>query len=157
MGGMSVVDGVKTFFSSLPFEYNDGGRADAGYRGDAGDCVTRAISIAAEMPYQEVYDGLKEMAKRERPRKGSRRSSPRDGVGKATIVRYLESLGWEFWPTMAIGSGCTTHLREGELPMGNIICSVSKHYVAVIGGTIHDTHDCSRGGMRCVYGYWKEP
>ena len=34
--------------------YSDGGRAAAGYKGDAGDCVTRAIAIATEIPYQEV-------------------------------------------------------------------------------------------------------
>jgi hypothetical protein len=26
----------------------------------------------------------------------------------------------------------------------------------VIDGVIHDTHDCSRGGTRCVYGYWRK-
>ena len=41
------------------YKYNDGGRADAGYKGKAGDCVVRAIAIATGLPYQEVYDGLK--------------------------------------------------------------------------------------------------
>jgi hypothetical protein len=56
---------------------------------------------------------------------------------------------------MSIGSGCTVHLRDGELPMGRLIVSVSLHLVAVIDGIIHDTHDCSRDGTRCVYGYWR--
>jgi hypothetical protein len=34
---------------------------------------------------------------------------------------------------------------------------VSRHAVAVIDGVIHDTYDCSRGGKRCVYGYWRLP
>jgi|SRR5262245_25045412 len=29
--------------------------------------------------------------------------------------------------------------------------------VAVIDGVIHDTHDCSRDGTRCVYGYFSLP
>jgi len=37
---------------------NDGGRAAAGYKGKTGDCVARAISIAAHRPYAEVYDTL---------------------------------------------------------------------------------------------------
>ena len=37
---------------------NDGGRAKAGYKGITGECVVRAISIAIEKPYQEVYDNL---------------------------------------------------------------------------------------------------
>jgi len=42
------------------FVYNDGGREAAGYKGTAGDCVCRAVAIAAELPYQEVYDRLAE-------------------------------------------------------------------------------------------------
>jgi hypothetical protein len=58
---------------------------------------------------------------------------------------------------MKIGSGCQTHLREGELPMGRLIVKTSKHLVAVINGIIHDTADPSREGTRCVYGYWSKP
>ena len=47
----------------MDWHYSDGGRATAGYKGDAGDCVTRAIAIATEIPYQEVYDGLNALAK----------------------------------------------------------------------------------------------
>jgi hypothetical protein len=57
---------------------------------------------------------------------------------------------------MAIGSGCTVHLRDGELPQGRLIVAVSKHIVTVIDGVIRDTHDPSRDGTRCVYGYWRK-
>jgi hypothetical protein len=40
------------------FIYDDGGRTEAGFSGDAGDCVTRAIAIATRQPYREVYDAL---------------------------------------------------------------------------------------------------
>ena len=33
----------------MEFNFNDGGRADAGYKGRTGDCVTRAVAIAAEL------------------------------------------------------------------------------------------------------------
>lgn len=135
--------------------YNDGGRSSAGYSGSAGDCVVRAIAIATEKPYQEVYDSITLLAGNERITKRKRgRSNARTGVYKGTIIKYLKSIGWVFTPTMFIGSGCKVHLRDGELPMGRIICNVSKHMVAVIDGIIHDTHDCSRNGTRCVYGYW---
>jgi hypothetical protein len=55
---------------------------------------------------------------------------------------------------MSIGQGCTVHLKADELPSGRLILSVSRHYVAMIDGVVHDTHDPSRGGTRCVYGYW---
>ena len=45
-------------------------------------------------------------------------------------------------------------LRADELPGGTLIASCSRHMVAVIDGVIRDTHDPSRGGTRCVYGYY---
>lgn len=141
----------------MRFEYNDGGRAAAGYKGEAGDCGARAIAIATRRPYQEVYDAINVLAKRERRGKRKRKiSTARDGVYVQTMHRYMEQIGWEWVPTMRIGSGCTVHMREDELPAGRLILRVSKHYCAVIDGIICDTYDPSREGTRCVYGYWKE-
>jgi imidazolonepropionase-like amidohydrolase len=134
------------------FVEDDGGRADAGYRGRAGDCVVRAVAIATGLPYQEVYDDL---AAIHYTRTGTR--SAREGTYPDDTRAYLASLGWEWTPTMGIGTGCTVHLREDELPAGRIIARLSRHTTAVIDGTIHDTYDPSRDGTRCVYGYWKEP
>jgi hypothetical protein len=140
----------------MRYVFNDGGRAAAGYKGEAGDCVCRAISIAAELPYRGVYIALNQVAKTERQTKRGKRSSARNGVLKTTYRHYLELLGWSFTPTMAIGSGCQVHLRDGELPMGRLIVAVSRHLVAVIDGVIQDTDDPSRDGRRCVYGYYKK-
>ncbi|HZN48407.1 MAG TPA: hypothetical protein VFB71_12340 [Ramlibacter sp.] len=134
--------------------HDDGGRAAAGYRGTARDCVVRAIAIATDTPYQQVYDDLNALAQRERPRKGRRRSDARTGVHKRTIHRWLDAHGWTWTPTMGIGTGCTVHLRAAELPAGRLVVSCSRHMVAVIDGVIHDTHDPSRDGTRCVYGYY---
>jgi len=35
-----------------------------------------------------------------------------------------------------------------------LIVKVSKHLTTVIDGVLHDTHDPSRRGSRCVYGYY---
>jgi len=78
------------------------------------------------------------------------------GVKRQLYKDYLKSFGWTWTATMGIGTGCTVHLADGELPMGTLIVSVSRHLVAVIDGVIQDTHDCSRGGTRCVYGYWRK-
>jgi hypothetical protein len=134
--------------------YDDGGRAEAGYRGETGDCVTRSVAIATGRPYAEVYAALNEAARAERPRTGQSRSSARTGVKKRTVGRYLADIGWEWYPTMHIGQGCQTHLRADELPGGRLIVKCSRHLTAVIDGVIHDTHDPSRGGTRCVYGFW---
>jgi hypothetical protein len=132
------------------FIYDDGGRAAAGFKGTAGDCVTRAVAIATGSPYREVYDALNESCT-------DPKSCARNGVRKPDVRRHLTSLGWKWTPTMTIGSGCKVHLRADELPPGRLVVRVSKHLVTVIDGVLHDTHDCSRGGTRCVYGYWSKP
>lgn len=150
----------------LPWVSDDGGRADAeghgGVRG-TGDCVTRAIAIATGLPYAQVYAELTEAQRlwchSSRSRQAKRivengRWQARHGVVREVYEAYLLSLGWSWVPIMKIGSGTTTHLAVGELPNGRIIARLSRHLCAVIDGVIHDTHDCSRGGTRAVYGYF---
>jgi hypothetical protein len=170
----------------MKFQYDDGGRAAAGFKGSAGDCVTRAIAIAAELPYMEVYEALsKGMGSQRSTKRSKARGTARDGISTSRkwFKDYMASIGWTWVPTMGIGTGCKVHLRDGELPMGRIIARVSRHYVAVIDGILHDTHDPSDRGVtiyppnytgtlpkgaewlengngwayapdRCVYGYW---
>jgi hypothetical protein len=142
--------------------FDDGGRMAAGFKGDTGDCVARAIAIIAELPYEKVYEDLAYINART-PKSKRRRAST---IGKLTASKgiyvkakifrdYITRLGFVWTPTMFIGSGCKVHLRKGELPMGRLIVAVSRHYTAMIDGVVHDTHDPSRGGTRCVYGYWR--
>lgn len=154
--------------TGLPWVYDDGGRRAAGYKGLVRDCVTRAIAIAGELPYQEVYDLVNAAGNAEpstrRYKRGDgtwgtairmRRSAARTGVLKKTSRQILTDLGWKWTPLMGIGTGCKVHLAEGELPTeGRLILKLSKHLCAVIDGVVHDTGDPSRGGTRCVYGYW---
>lgn len=146
-----------TATATITWRYNDGGRAEAGFKGDApGDCVTRAVAIATGRPYREVYDLTNQLALHERPRRKSR-SSARTGVHKDTQRRLLDTFGWVWHPTMAIGQGTTVHLRADELPAGRLVVALSKHMAAVIDGVVHDVSDPSREGTRCVYGYWTPP
>lgn len=155
--------------TALPFIYDDGGRKAAGFKGETGDCVCRAIAIATGIPYQHVYDGLHarnktyaashrgRVAKRIARGGGRRGTTPPNGIFREISRPYLKELGWVWHPTMQIGSGCQVHSRADELPSGRLIVSLSRHLVAAIDGVIHDTYDCSRGGARCVYGYWSAP
>ncbi len=146
----------------------DGGRVEAGLPDNKrGDCVIRAIAIAAERPYAEVRQSVQRLSEQYA-------LSHRSAAAKAMAKRirgdyntdkgnfavayepYILSLGFEWVATMKIGTGCRVHLRANELPMGRLIVKVSKHLVAVIDRVIHDTHDCSRNGTRCVYGYWRK-
>jgi hypothetical protein len=141
---------------------SDGGRVAAGFKGKTGDCVTRAIALATGVPYRQVYE---ELFRRNRLRAESYRgrkrkftkgtSSPRLGVHREIFQAYLEGLGWEWVPTMKVGQGCKVHLCAEELPAGRLVVCVSRHVCAVIDGVVYDNHDPSRGGKRCVYGYFK--
>ena len=156
----------------MTYTYNDGGRKAAGYKSTAGDCVCRAIAIAAELPYQEVYDALAEgNATQRRSKREMRKPRPsltgvktaRNGIftQRKWFKDYMKTLGFEWTPTMTIGSGCTVHVRADELPSGRLVLNLSRHSAAFIDGVLHDTHDSSHSatvgeGKRCVYGYWRK-
>lgn len=151
----------------MEWVYDDGGRAEAGYKGTTRDCVCRAIAIATETPYKVVYDLINETARAERTGKRKKgKSSARTGVYPATIRKVMATLGWKWTPTMRVGQGCKVHLRAEELPSGRLVVSLSKHETAVIDGVIHDIYNPSDRGYtidgygndittdRCVYGYY---
>ena len=140
----------------VQFVYDDGGRAAAGFKSEAGDCAARAVAIATKMPYQDAYDLINRHSKNEKPSKRRRgKSSSRTGVHTVTFHKVMEELGWSWTPTMQIGSGCKVHVREDELPPGHLILNLSKHYAAFLDGVLRDTFNGSRRGKRCVYGYWR--
>ena len=155
----------------MRFIFNDGGRALAGFKGQARDCVCRSVAIASGRPYAEVYAALAKGMGTMRRGRGSlpHKATARDGIftNRKWFKDYMASLGFVWKATMTIGSGCKVHLRESELPAGRLVVAVSRHYTAVIDGVIHDTHDPQRlaidcaeadkadvNGSRCVYGYW---
>ena len=146
----------------LDFCLNDGGREAAGFKGGAGDCVVRAIAIAAQLPYMQVYEDLRvanaayadQRNDKLARRLNAKGSSPRNGNHRNVFHDYVLGHGFDWVPTMKVGGGCKVHLRATELPLGTLIVKVSKHLSAVIDGVIQDTHNPSRGGSRCVYGYY---
>lgn len=140
----------------LEFNYNSGGREKYFTKERVGDCVCRAIAIANDMDYLEVYNMINDYAKSEHiTKRKKKKSNARNGVYKGTEKRILTELGWKWKPTMEIGKGCQCHLRANEIPMDKtIICQVSKHLTVVKNGVINDTYNCSREGTRCVYGIW---
>jgi hypothetical protein len=135
----------------MRYNYNDGGRKAAGYKGEANDCVVRSVAIATGRDYKEVY---KELA-RVMASFGHERSA-RNSIPNKIVKIYLQDQGFEWIPTMGKGTGIQHHMRADELPGGTYIVSLSKHLAAVINGTVHDNHDPRRGGTRGVYGIWRK-
>lgn len=161
----------------MKFVKDDGGRAAAGFKGSAGDCVARSVAIASGRPYTEIYAALSGLAGMERKSRGA---SARNGIhtSRKWFKDFMRSLGFTWTATMGIGTGCKVHLHDGELPAGRLVVAVSKHYTAVLDGVVHDTHDPQRETRvmtfngatssddprvtntiqrRCVYGYWTAP
>lgn len=141
----------------MEFVYNDGGRSKYFKAKNVGDCVTRAICNATGKDYKEVYDRLKEMAKKEsvKNHRGHKKSSVRDGVFKETWKKYLKEIGWEHVITASIGQKEKVHLNENELPTDRImIVQLSRHLTCVKNGVIYDTYDPNMWKERMVYGYW---
>lgn len=131
----------------MEYIYSDGGRSNY-FKGVANDCVCRAIAIASGRDYKDVYQSLKKAI-----------GTPRNGVF-TTSKKFKDWMilnGFVWVPCS--GKGCTTsvHFINGELPQGRMVCSVAKHYVAVINNVVYDTWDSrynSWGELRRIYGYW---
>ena len=140
------------------YKFNNGGSPYA----TRGDCVIRAITIATEQNYLDVLYDLKDRQKRWWENSNTKHAKDKKpnsykaykGVYREVYQPYLEELGWKWKPTMGIGTGCKIHLKASELPKGRIICSLTKHLVAVVDGVIQDIYDPSRDETRCVYGYF---
>ena len=75
---------------------DDGGRSGAGYKGRAGDCVARALSIATGLPYREVYARLaaETGAQRATKRAPKRPASANRGI---SVRRRWFKATWRSW------------------------------------------------------------
>ena len=146
-----IREGTKHWDGTQALDYlrDDGGRADAGFRGKAGDCVARSVAIASGLPYAYIYKAFADGTGSQRATKrGKRAASARSGINvrRKWFRDCMHKRGFEWVPTMRVGEGCKVHLLRGELPMGRLLVAVSKHYTAVIDGVIRDTHDPSERG-----------
>lgn len=125
------------------FQFNDGGRAEAGYKGYAGDCVCRAIAIALELDYKETY---LQLARLNKIALGKR--SARNGVAKDAYEKFLKDHGWVWHKAPKFEGRKAKHY---DMPEGVVIARMAKHLAAVVDGVVHDTWDSTQ---KMVYGYY---
>lgn len=138
----------------LKYLYNDGGRSKY-FKGNAGDCVVRAIAIATSTDYKIVYDELYQAnkeylaSKKTKVAKRMKSATPRNGNFKTIYKKYLISKGWEWVTLKKFGSTERTKLDALTHLKTPIIVSVNRHLLCMINGTVNDTWD-SR------YSFWEE-
>ena len=127
----------------MSYQYNDGGRKAAGFKGVTGDCGARAMAIALGLDYKAVY---KELAQANAD--NGRAKSARNGIYKDTYSDVLKRYGW-VWHKAPQFVGRKARCRD--MPEGVVIAKQARHFVAVLDGVAHDIWDCTE---RMVYGYW---
>ena len=126
---------------TLEFIKDDGGREAAGYRGKAGDCVPRALTIVSGEPYRQCYNDLAEAnskVRRTRPRDQGKRSA-RNGVYKNAYDKVFKHYGFE---KVKLGRGTRPTISEAHAAYGDCIITTRKHVFAVVNGAVRDTWDC---------------
>lgn len=112
--------------NQLQYNFNDGGRSQ--YReGSAGDCVARAISIAAKLDYKAVCEELQ--------RRGC--PNPEEGCHKRVWGRYLKDLGFKWVTSAGKGRTNTDHIPAE----GCVILRQKRHLCTVIDGVLNDTYE----------------
>jgi hypothetical protein len=124
--------------------YNDGGRAEAGYKSTAADCVVRAVAIVMEIPYKVIYEDLRHfLTSRGAP-------SPRNGIYEEDAHLYLKQMGFRYKKI----NGDTVTLHRDQLPKGKVIANLPRHATAVVDGIVNDTFDPNAKKHQRLLGYW---
>jgi hypothetical protein len=139
--------------TGLVWVHSDGGRAAAGYKGDAPDCVTRAIALATGKPYKEVYDSINELVRRASG--GTlRKAGAARGVPSYLVGRYMAEVGWEYVPLRD-----ATYAHPALLQPGVIVVDAPRHLACVVDGVLYDTFDSAhspvRRKARKIQGYYR--
>tara|TARA_R110001599_G_scaffold189910_1_gene384688 strand:- start:782 stop:1201 length:420 start_codon:yes stop_codon:yes gene_type:complete len=135
----------------MRYKETDGGRLDSGFRGLGGDCVTRAIAIATEIPYRQVRKALTDLTIE---MTGGLDRSAANGVAVPVSHAYLTSLGWQLVITKK------SYLKD--IPMtGTLIACLPRHTTAVINNTVHDRWDSRKSrktkcGSPVMQGYYQK-
>ena len=127
----------------MTYQFNDGGRKQAGYKGTAGDCGARAMAIALQLDYKTVYQELAQANKDH-----GKAKSARNGMSKDIYSEVLKRYGW-VWTSAPKFDG--RKARSTDMPQGRVIAQQAGHYVAVIDGVVQDIWNCTH---KMVYGYW---
>lgn len=123
------------FAPMVGFVEDDGGRKVAGYKGRAGDCVTRAFCILTGQDYRTAY---RELANANAKYGRKRERSARNGVNKAAYERVFKAAGLV---KVKLPRGPRPTYSEAHARYGDCLVSTTRHIAAIVGGNYRDTFD----------------
>jgi hypothetical protein len=81
----------------MSYQYNDGGRSAAGFKGKAGDCVVRSICIAMNLDYKATYKLLAQANK-----DYGNEKSARNGLSKKVYIPFLQGRRITWWLSLTV-------------------------------------------------------
>ena len=124
------------------FQYNDAGQPRSL---NSGYCGVRALVIATGMAWADAEKHLRSFTKNGKAGNGALSK----GIYKDDYDAALSALGfvWKSAPKFAGRKARCADLTS------TVIARQSKHYTAVIEGTVYDIFDCSN---KMVYGFWEK-
>ena len=117
----------------IGYEFNDGGRAAAGYKGSAGDCVARAFAILTGMDYKTAYKLFAEANS-----EVTGKVSARNGIKRTVWPQVFEDYGIV---KMKLRRGVRPTYSEAYAMFGDCIVKTTKHVAAIKDGKLQDTGD----------------
>ena len=117
----------------LGFVLDDGGRKAAGYKGNARDCVARALAIMTGEDYRAIY---KELAAAQKEVTGKR--SARNGISKKAYPKVFGKHGLR---KVRLGRGVRPTYAQAHAEYGDCIVSTTKHVCALVNGKLRDAFD----------------
>lgn len=118
-----------------------------------GDCGCRAIAIAMNRKYDEVFASLQAFCKQDAFNRGNlandrmfrkNYSSPTSGIFAFPLKRYLSQRKWFYvlcndW---------------GQVPkVGRFVVDLGDHVAAIVDETVHDAWDSRNQEL---FGFWKD-
>lgn len=104
------------------------------------DCSVRAISLAEEKSWDQVYKELSDFARKE-----AITFSEIEFIDKYLADRYPQYCWGKNQKIMTVGDFANLSLK------GRFLATMSGHITAIINGTIYDTFDPSNRYVWCVY------
>ena len=149
----------------LGYQKDDGGRQAAGWKGSAGDCGTRALTIGTDMSYNQAREILMDtkhhlytQARTAKTKARYKSRSVRNGTPRNAMKLVLEAwMGWQWIPTSGIGEAPMLVIDMPPKYRERCITSQRNHYAAIRDNEVRDTFDSrwsNRGSARQCYGLW---